>query len=361
MRQLIWANLRARPIRSGLSVLAVALQVFLLLFMMGMTNGILTEYRERIGGIGADLLVQQPNASIFLAFSRAVLPESLGEELKKVPGVKVVAPVVAVVNTNGITTIFGIDFDTYNQLGSGFLFHAGGPFERPYDVIVDDIKARSTGLEVGDSVELLNQNFRVVGIVQHGRGARFFIPLRTAQEMLNLDSVSMYWIQTSGDPAAVQERLQALLPRHKITSMSEYMSLLVSENLPELEPFTHSIIAVGLLFTFLVILLSMYTVVLERTREIGILKALGASRWDIVALVVRESVVIALLGALLGIAVSYGTKLIVAELKPTLTILITPDWLLWALLLAVLGCILGSMYPAFRAAAADPVAALAYE
>jgi putative ABC transport system permease protein len=359
MHQLVLANLRARPVRTVLAILAVGLQVFLLLFMMGMTNGILTEYSERIEGIGADLLVQQPGASVFLAFSRAVLPEELGPRLAQVEGVEVVAPVMAVVNSNSITTIFGIDFESYTRLGSGFRFHAGGPFERPYDVIVDDIKALSNGLEVGDSVELLNQNFRVVGIVEHGRGARFFIPLRTAQEMLQVDRVSMFWVEAPNDPKGAQEAFQRMLPRHKITRMDEYMSMMVSDNLPELKPFTRAIIAVGLVITFLVVLLSMYTVVLERTREIGILKALGASRLNIVGLLLRESVAIAVVGTLAGIGASYAVKEILMHLRPTLTILITPDWLAQGVLLAVIGCMLGAAYPAFRAAGADPVTALA--
>jgi len=361
MRQLVWANLRARPVRSALAVLAVGLQVFLLLFMMGMTNGVLSEYSKRIEGIGADLLVQQPGASVFLAFSRAVLPEEEGARLKQVSGVEVVAPVLAVVNSNSITTIFGIDFESYNRLGSGFRFHAGRPFERPYDVIVDDIKARSKGMEVGDSVELLNRNFRVVGIVEHGRGARFFIPLRTAQELLEVNTVSMFWVEAPTDPQGVQEAFQQMLPRHKITRMDEYMSLMVSDNLPELKPFTRAIILVGLVITFLVVLLSMYTVVLERTREIGILKALGASRLDIVGLVLRESAAIAVLGTVVGIGASYGVREIFVHFRPTLTILITPDWLAQGVLLAVVGCALGAAYPAFRAAGADPVNALSYE
>jgi putative ABC transport system permease protein len=361
VRQLIWANLLARPVRSVLSVLAVGVQVFLLLFMTGMTEGILTEYNKRIGGIGADLLVQQPGASVFLAFSRAYLPERMGASLREVEGVEVVSPCLAVVNSNSITTIFGIDFESYNQLGSGFLFHHGGPFEKPYDVIVDDIKARAVDLKVGDTVELLNQNFRVVGVVEHGRGARFFIPLRTAQELLDVDTVSMFWVTITGDPHQVRERFTALFPRYRISLMDEYLSLMVSSNLPEVRPFVNSIVLVGLLITFLVLLLSMYTVVLERTREIGILKALGASRWNIMGLMLREAVAIAALGALLGIAASYVVKEIVMHLRPTLTILITPDWLLQGIVLAVLGCLLGVSYPALRAAAADPVAALASE
>lgn len=362
VQMLIWANLRARPVRTALSVAAVALQVFLLLFLMGLTTGTVQEWGERVEGIGADLLVQQPNASIFLVFSKPVLPEKLTARLGGVKGAEVVSPTVVMVNNDSLTMIYGVDFDSYNQLGRGFLFHQGGPFQGPYDVIVDDIKAESKGLKVGDSVRLLNHVFRVCGVVEHGRGARYFIPLRTAQELLDVgENVSMFWVKTREDPEAVRQRFAQFLPRHRIRLMDEYLSLMVSSNLPEVRPFTNAIILVGLVITFLVVLLSMYTIVLERTREIGILKALGASRWIIVSLLLREALAIAALGTLVGVVASIGVKEIVTDIRPTLNIVITPQWYLQGVLLAVLACMLGSIYPALRAAGADPVAALVYE
>ncbi|MDA2912351.1 ABC transporter permease [Acidobacteriia bacterium AH_259_A11_L15] len=362
MGRLIWANLRARPLRTLLSITAVSLQVFLLLFLMGLTDGIVTEWGERVEGIGADLLVQPPNASLFLAFSSAVLPEGLTSRLEGVEGVESVSPALAVVNTNSLTMIYGIDYQSFNRMGRGFLFHHGRPFQGPHEVIIDDIKAASKDLKVGDTVQLLNQNFRVVGIVEHGRGARYFIPLTTAQELLGVENrVSMFWVKSSGDPGAVRQQFRRFLPRHRIRLMDEYLSLMVSTNLPAVRPFTNAVILVGLVITFLVILLSMYTIVLERTREIGILKALGASRSSIVGLVLRESLLIAAFGCLVGVLASFGVKEIVMGLRPTMNILITPQWLVQGILLAVGGCLLGSFYPALRAASADPVAALAYE
>jgi len=362
MRELIWANLRARPIRTSLSVTAVALQVFLLLFLMGLTTGIVREWGERVGGIGADLLIQPPNSSIFLAFSSAVLPQQLTPRLAQLPGVKVVSPVVAVVDTASIHLIYGIDYVSYNRLGRGFLFHAGTAFQGPYDVIIDDIKARSRNYKVGDTIKLLDADFRICGIVEHGRGARYFIPLQTAQELLGVERrVSMFWLQSAGAVETLRQQVVRLLPRHQVRLMDEYLSLMVSSNLPEVRPFTRAVILVGLTITFLVILLSMYTVVLERTREIGILKALGCSRWDIAGLLLRESVMIAFMGLIVGIASTYIVKEVITSMRPTLNVIITLEWLLQAVALALVGCVLGSLYPAVRAAGADVVTALAYE
>lgn len=362
MGKLIWANLRARPIRTVLSVTAVALQVFLLLFLMGLTDGIVKEWGERVQGIGADLLVQPPNASIFFAFSSANLNQSLTQRLQKTDGVEKVSPVIAVVNDTSLSVIYAIDFDSYDRLGRGFLFRSGGPFQGPYDVIIDDVRAEDRGLKVGDAMQLLGRQWRVCGIVERGRGARQYIPLQTAQELLAVGKrVSMFWIQSTGDPNAARQRIAAFLPRHRIRLMDEYLSLMVSSNLPEVRPFTNSIILVGLLITFLVVLLTMYTVILERRREIGILKALGASRLNIVTLLLREALVIGVLGVVVGIGATYGVREVVINLRPTMTILVTPAWLLQGVLLALGGCTLGSVYPALRAAAADPVNALVFE
>jgi len=362
MGELIWANLCARPTRTVLSVFAVALQVFLLLFLMGLTDGIAREWSERVAGIGADLLVQPPNASIFLAFSRAVLPEELGEQIGQVDGVETVSPTIAVVNNRGLTMIYGIDYDSFNRLGKGFLFHSGGPFESEFDVIIDDIKAKGDNLQVGDAVLLLDRQWRVSGIVEHGRGARFFILLRTAQQIFDLDTVSMFWVQTA--PTAqtdqVQKRIREILPRHQVRDMDEFRSLMVSGNIPMIHVFTNAIILIGLLDSLLVVLLSMYTVVLERTREIGILKSLGATRWDIAGLMVREAWIIGLLGVVVGVGASYGVREVVVSMRPTMNIDITQYWLLRGTLLALLGCTLGAFYPALKASAMDTVEALGY-
>jgi len=100
---------------------------------------------------------------------------------------------------------------------------------------------------------------------------------------------------------------------------------------------------------------------LERTREIGILKALGSSRLDIVKLLLGETALLALLGGITGIALTFLVEAVLKETTPTLQILITPGWLGGALLLALAGAAAGAVYPAVRAASFDPVVALAYE
>jgi putative ABC transport system permease protein len=110
-----------------------------------------------------------------------------------------------------------------------------------------------------------------------------------------------------------------------------------------------------------VIVLSMYTTVIERTKEIGVLKSLGASKAYIVEIVLSETGLLCVMGAVAGIALAYATRAILLSFFPALTILMPGKWLAIASAIAVVGGLLGAAYPAWIASRKDPVDALAYE
>ena len=137
--------------------------------------------------------------------------------------------------------------------------------------------------------------------------------------------------------------------------------MMTSHQLPGLDAFVDSMIALAVVVGFLVIFLSLYTTILERTREIGILKSLGASSLDIAKLVLREALLLSGAGVLIGVGFSFGARFLLKEMFPTLTILISIGWLAKATVLAVAGGTLGALYPAWLASRQDAVVALAYE
>lgn len=360
--RLIWSNLGVHPMRSALSVIAIGLQVFLILLIVGLTSGALNDWGARVEGVGADLIVQSPNSSIFFFFTSAVMPQSLVARIERLPGVDEVAPVIIVVDTKTFGVIYGIDFARFNGLSHGFTFLSGGPFAQPNDAIADDLAAQGRKLKVGDSVSLANRKFNISGIVVHGKGARFFVPLATAQDIAGAeDRVSVIYVRSTGDTAMVRDELAKLLPDYRVRSMAEYMSLMTSTSLPELKPFIRCFVGLGVAISFLVILLTMYTMVLERRREIGILKALGSSRAEICGLILAEALVMMVLGVAVGLAGTYGTTTLLHHTSPTLQILIPSGWIGRSALVALAGALAGAMYPALRAAQSDPVDALAYE
>jgi len=360
--QMLWGNIIARPLRSFLSVIAIAIQVILVLLIVGLTSGVISEWGKRVEGVGADLLVQPPNSSIFFAFSSAVMQESLGDKIAALPGVDEVAPTLILTEPKNLVIVYGIDFKRFNALSRGFLFRAGRPFELPDEAIADDIIAQTKHLKVGDQIALLNHTFTICGIVAHGKGARYFIPLKAAQEIAGAEKrVSMFFVRSKGDTEGTRAEIIKLTPLDRVRSMSEYVTLMSSSNLPQLRPFTRTMVGLGIVISFLVVLLNMHTMVLERTREIGILKALGLSRLGIMRLLLGETFILTILGCVLGIVLTFAFQAIMKETNPSLMILITPQWVFSSTLLALAGAAIGAMYPALRAASYDPVVALAYE
>ena len=364
-KQMIIAGLKARPVRTTVSILAVALEVVLILVVVGLTTGISDETGRRTEGVGADILLQPPNSSLFLALSNTTMPIALRDKVRELSGIKAVSPVQTLVNSSsGLEIIYGIEPDTFNAVSNGFIWHRGRLFNSPDEVVVDDIYAKSKGVTVGDSVELVNHKFKVSGIVEHGKGARLFVSLKTAQEMTGQNGkASMFFIKLD-DPDRVETtiaEIKRLLEGYGVIPLREYARLMMSNSMPALDAFISSVVFIALCIGVLVIFLSMYTTITERTREIGILRSLGASKKFIVTLIFQESAAICGVGALIGIGSSFVIARTIMAVFPTLTVLITPDWIGKAVVFAVLSGIIGSLYPSLKAAKQDPVEALAYE
>src|SRR6202008_2871483 len=106
----------------------------------------------------------------------------------------------------------------------------------------------------------------------------------------------------------VLDELKTLLPGYPIYTMEEFVSAFTADNIPLLSRFTQVMIGISVFIGFAVVCLSMYMAVLQRTREIGILKSLGASQWYVLSIILREAVMLAIVGTVLGIGMSYGTK-----------------------------------------------------
>jgi len=360
--RMLWGNLVSRPLRCALSILAIAIQVVLVLMIVGLTSGILAEWGKRVEGVGADLLVQPPNSSIFFSFSSAVMPESLGDQIAKLPSVDEAAPTLVVSDPKTLIIIYAIDYKRFNALSQGFIFRDGRPFQAPDECLADDIIAQTRHLKVGDTVNLVNHVFTIGGIVAHGKGARYFIPLKTAQDILGAENhISMVFVRSKNDLEGARSQILQLNPQNRVRSMAEYVSLMSSSNLPELKPFIKTMVGLGIVISFLVVLMNMHTMILERTREIGILKALGFSRLDVVKMLLTETAVITILGSLVGISITFLAIAIIKQANPGLAVLVTTRWIFGSIGLALVGASLGAAVPAFRASTVDPVDALAYE
>lgn len=372
MNKLIFANLLHRPLRSVISVLAVAIEVIMILSIVAIFMGMLNSQKERTNGIGADVMLLPSNANFFNGVSGASLPVKFAEVLRRMPHVTVVSPAIQKLSTSGnVEIMWGIDYPSFAALRP-FTFLSGGPFTGPYDVIVDNVFAASpnpaTGkpYQVGDSVTILDHQFRISGIVEQGKGGRKLIPLDTMQQLMGAEGMaSLFYIKCdspANDGLVMQEiRSTRGFENNTITTVDNFLDQMTPNKIPGFNIALRIVTGIAVVIGFLVIFQSMYTAVLERTREIGILKSMGASKAAIVGVVLRECAMLALAGDVLGIAATYGVRLAMLHFFPTQSFEITGEWIGYGAVIAFVGSLLGAVYPAWMAARKDPIDALAYE
>jgi len=297
--------------------------------------------------------------------SGSPMPIKIGERLKEQKYVKYVAPALLSFNTSGgVETVWGIDPVSFRQVSSGFVFHEGHDMEGPDDLLIDDWAAKAKHLKAGDTYNLLNHDWKVVGVIEHGKAGRLFVPITTLQDLVGArEKASIFLVKCtrSEHTEDVIVEIKQLLPNHPVRPVKDFMTLMTSTNIPGLQTFINTMIALAVSIGLLVIFLTMYTTVLERTRDIGVLKSLGASKILIVRTLLMETSLLCILGIAAGIGLSYLVRAGFLALFPTLSILITPDWLLRAAGIALVGAVLGACYPAWVASRKDAVEALSYD
>lgn len=368
MNKLVVGNILYRPVRSAISVLAVAIEVIMILSIVAIMVGQVQGAASQTGGVGADIIVRPPNASFLSAVGGAPVPAKIAGVLAKLPHVAVASPVIANLSIgNALQTVWGIDYETYNALRP-FQFLSGGPFQGPDDVIVDDLYAKSNHTSVGQTLELssLHHSFHVSGIVEHGKGGRIFVPIHTLGTLLGTpNNASIFYIRWDSPKSqkAIEEEIHATpgLQNYETQSMADYIGMMTPEHFPGFNIALRVVIGIAVIVGFLVIFQSMYTAVMERTREIGILKSLGASKGSIMNLVLREAGLVAIAGIILGILSTWGIRFLMSVKFPTLPFLVSDAWLGYGAGIALVGSVLGALYPAWKAASKDPIDALAYE
>jgi putative ABC transport system permease protein len=366
MNKLVVANLAHRPTRSLISVSAVALEVTMILMVVALFYGLLNGSKESQLGVGADLMVTPPGAAAITAMSPVSISVKVGDVIRGMPHVAVVAPVIWAFSQKPLEIDYGIDLPTYDGLPPQFRYLSGGPFQGPNDAIVDDYFAGMNHKKIGDTVEILNRSFRISGIVPHGKGGRKFLPLETMQNLIGArGKTSVFYVKVD-NPANIEAVTNSIKQKsgmedYSVRSMQEYLSMMTPDNLPGFNLAIEIVIGVAIIVGFLVIFQSMYTAVMERTREIGILKSMGASKLYIVNMVLRETVLLAIVGIVAGVVISLLARRAIMFERPVLRLFWSNEWVLRATLIAVVGSIAGALYPAYKAAQKDPIDALAYE
>ncbi len=337
----------------------------MILTLVGVSRGMVEESKKRASGVGADIWVRPPNSSL-LSFSSASMPDKLVDFFAQQPHVTIATGSVNY-SAGVMESVAGVDLDKFGRMSGGFRFFEGGPIQKPDDIMVDDRFAAQRGLHVGDRLSLWNRQWTVSGIFESGKLARIILPMAVVQDLSGASGrISQIFLKLD-DPKKTNSVIASLkanpaLQGYPIYSVEEWTSLFSVNRITGLSAFIGVVITLAVVVGFLVVFLSMYTAVLERTREIGILKALGATPGYILGILLRETAVLAAGGAVLGIGLTFGTRWMVNTFAgPSLTQSIVFDWWPITTAIALIGSLMGTLYPGWKAIRQDALEALQYE
>jgi len=359
---LVISNIRQRPLRSAISVLGVALGVTLVMLFTGLSRGMSDDLQRRSSNVRAEIIFTRQGS--FTGTTTANLSTKYVDLLKNVEGVESVVPVIRHFYASGVwgvDQVEGVDWDSFAQMSNVRLVQGRGP-KAFNEIVIDETKA-SRNHPVGSSVKLYgDRDFKVVGIYAPESGARAKLTLEAMQTFLEAPGKCSYILIKCKNPAdqiAVAKRINDQLPGNKVQLTADFFPS-IENSIPGLAIFMRVLVVLAAVVSALVVMLAMHTTITERTREIGILKAMGASRRYIISEIEREALAISFMGLLVGFALAalagFGIH------KATGLIFEFGGW--WALTAAIIGLAggaLGALYPAARAANLDPVTALAYE
>lgn len=365
MDNLIRSNIRQRPVRTLVSVAGVALGVTLIMLFTGLARGMANDMKRRASNLRAEIIFTRPG-SMQLTSSTANLSTKYVELLKAVDGVQDALPVIVhVLQGNrgfGLERIEGVDWEPFSRI-NGIQLIAGHAPQASGDVVIDETKASNNKLGVGSEIKLLgDRQYHVVGIYSPESTARVKMPLAAMQEALEARDKATYImvkVRDGSDKMEVAKRLAQQLPGNKI-QFTEDVFVSPEQTIPYLGIFLRVLVGLAAVVSALVVMLAMYTTITERTREIGILKALGASRGYIIALIEKEAMLISFIGLIAGFIVSLFAGYLIHRFYG-LFFEFSWAWAITAATIGLVGGAVGALYPAVRAANLDPVSALAYE
>jgi putative ABC transport system permease protein len=361
---MVVANLKHKPMRSLLSFLLIGVPVTLILTLVGVAHGMSESSQRRARSVTADIIVRGSNEGATISFGGPSVPEKYVDYFRtQVPHVKMA---MGVINhpIDLPLVITGINQDDFVHMTGGFHFLAGRELKDADDILVDELYAQQKKLQVGSILKLVNHEWHVVGIIDGGKLARIVVDLRTLQGLDSADKkLSQIYLKLD-DPANTDAVVRYIEEQTSLKAipMEEFLAMFEVSKIQGVNEFLYVIIGIGVVVGFAVVCLSMYMAVLQRTREIGILKAIGASQSFILRVILAEALVLGLGGTVFGILMSYGACWLIRTFVPaSLPMIIVPAWWPIAGAITLVGAGLGALYPGLSAARHDPIEALAYE
>lgn len=365
MFELVFANLKVRPFRTLISVIGVALGVVLVVLFTGLAKGMSEDMVKRASNWKAEIVFTRPGG-MEMSSSNTALSTTYAQRLLQIDGVQSTVPVIRYITANakqrwGVQQIDGIDWQPFAEMNDMRLVQ-GRAATAVDEVILDERYIKEENVKLGDKVDIFGKGYTAVGIFAPPSGARIKMSLSAMQNALQAENKCSYILVKIKDGANVDEiaaRINESLPGNKI-QLTRDLIIDAQDRIPALGTFLRVLVGLGAFVSTIFVLLSMYTTITERRKEIGILKSLGASKGFIIKVIEGEAFLIGICGVLLGFIVSFLSSNIIQRAFD-LQFEFSRNWIITAIIIAIGGSLFGALYPAWRASAIDPVEVMVNE
>jgi len=358
-------NLWRRKIRTTFTTMGVAVGISAIVVLGALTAGMRYLMTEMWRASQADLFIIE--AGVDSDFS--AIEEQVGARIETRPDVVATAGVMmTAANTDQMSMMFVLGYNPREFAIKRFHIVEGGPLTGGHQVIVGRRAAEEAGVEVGDTIHLLNSRFHVVGIYETGLSFEeigVVISLRKLQTLTGKHRQVQFYMVKLKDPhqaKAVRDELESSFESVDVSLTSE-----AAETMSDMQTLEEMVAQISLLAIFIGgvgMLNTMLMSVLERTREIGVLRALGWRRRRVLGMILQESLLLGMIGGGVGILLGLGLGSLSRLIPGTygsLELIYAPQLFFQALGVALIAGAAGGLYPAWRATHMRPVEALRYE
>ena len=350
-----------------LSIVGICIGIIVIVALGGITEGLVNTFEDTIHAGGADFSISGKETGDS-AYGTNTIDASWTDKIANVSGVEEAYPIYVVlvpVGDDYMNTLIGID--PTGTTMADLSIKEGRIFENDTnEIIMGEIYAEDNNYSVGDSIKVDGEDFEIVGIYETGdqsmAGGVFTSIAKVGELQDDEDSISNIYVKVEKgeDPQAVADRIESLYGDNitTITSVMEMEQMATMLNM--LEASTWAISLLAIIVGGLGIINTMLMSVFERTREIGVLKAVGWSNGKIITMIVGESLVITVISAIIGSVIAVAACSFLAP-QMGITPLFTPKIFIQAFSIAIVVGIIGGIYPALKATRLPPTEALRYE